>query len=69
MTENTTMTLDRYREVIALTLENTHACPPAVIADMMRKYEDVIRGSWSVGTVAVDVITLLYAAWKTFHSK
>lgn len=66
---NTTRTLDKYREVVAVNLAEVHSCPPAVIADLMKHYEDVIRGSWSVGTVPVDVIRLLYAEWKTFRTK
>ncbi|WP_025139690.1 hypothetical protein [Achromobacter sp. DH1f] len=69
MTANTTRTLDRYREVVAFALANTHHCPPEVIAAQMNKYEDVLRACWSVGVAPVDVIDLLYAEWKVFRSK
>jgi|GEM_PF-6966482 len=63
------MTLDRYREVIAFALSNAHDFPPEAIEHLLSTYEEVIRGSWSAGAVAADVIKLLYAEWKTFHSK
>lgn len=66
---NTTRSLHQYREVVAFSLADVHSCPPEVIADLMKHYEDVIRGSWSVGAVPVDVIRLLYAEWKTFRTK
>jgi hypothetical protein len=63
------MTLDRYREVIAFALSKTHDFPPEAIEHLLGTYEEVIRGSWSVGAVAADVIKLLYAEWKTFNTK
>lgn len=68
MSENAIRTLDRYREVVALSLESVHDCPPEVIAELMDYYAGVIRGSWRTGTAPVDVIKLLYAEWKTFRS-
>ncbi|MPS81804.1 MAG: hypothetical protein E2591_27430 [Achromobacter sp.] len=62
-------TLDRYREVIAFALSNAHDFPPEAIEHLLRTYEEVIRGSWSVGAVAADVIKLLYAEWHTFGTK
>lgn len=68
MTENTAWTLDRYREVVELTLAKPHKCPPEVIASLMSDYEDVIRGSWTVGAAPVDVIKLLFAEWQMLRT-
>lgn len=66
---NSPMTLARYREVIAFALSDAHDFPVEAIEDLMSRYENVIRGSWSVGAVAADVIKLLYAEWHTFRTE
>ncbi len=68
MTRANVQSLEYYRQVVALGLAETHACPPGVVAALMDDYGEVLDGCWAIGVAAIDPIKLLYAEWKTFRA-
>lgn len=61
-----TLTKDRYLELVSHGLVATHGCPQHSVTVLAEEYGDVIHACYSEGVASMDVIKLLYAAWKVF---